>query len=283
MTGYFLPYDLVTNEFPDGSPMQAKAVDAVLPRITVNAGLTTTSVLNLSLGASISGTVRYDDGGVAPMLKLHLYRKDESGKWQPYLNRSADPTMAPLGLGSHTDSRGHFDELGLPQGIYCIEIMLPEVSSSSNTITGNPSVTYRLATGDALRVYNGDKYRLRDATPIELHDGEDRSGIDINIPTQSLRSIHGTVVAKADGHSIAGGDVSLLDPDDKAILRKTWIQPDGSFSFNYVVKGSYLLQIDQATDNPNGKAGASYEPIMGPLLVEQDIPDLSYSLSAAKK
>src|SRR5277367_1562265 len=35
MTGYFLPYDLVTNEFPDGSPMRAKAVDAVLPRITV--------------------------------------------------------------------------------------------------------------------------------------------------------------------------------------------------------------------------------------------------------
>jgi hypothetical protein len=270
MTGYFLPYDLVTNEFPDGSPMRAKAVDAVLPRITVNAGLTTTSVLNLSLGASISGTVRYDDGGVATALILHLYRKDESGKWQPYLNRSANTTTAPLGGGTDTDGRGHFDELGLPQGIYCVEVMLPQASSSSNTITGNPSVTFRLTEGDALRVYNGDKYRLRDAAPIELHDGEDRSGIDINIPTQSLRSIHGTVVAKTDGHSIASGEVSLLDPDDKALLRKTSIEPDGSFSFHYVVKGSYLLRIEDATDNRNGKTGASYEPMTVPLLVEQD-------------
>jgi hypothetical protein len=161
--------------------------------------------------------------------------------------------------------------------------MLPLASSSSGTITGNPSVTFRATTGDALLVYNGDKYRLRDATPIELHDGEDRSGIDINIPTQNLRSIHGTVVAKADGHNMIEGKVSLLDPDDKTVLRKTSIEPDGSFSFHYVVKGSYLLQINEATDNQNGKTAAGYEPMTVPLLVEQDIPDLSYSLSATKK
>jgi hypothetical protein len=283
MTGYFLPYDLVTNEFPDSSPLRAKAVDAVLPRITVNSGLTTTSVLNLSPGASISGTVRYDDGGVAPILILHLYRKDESGKWQPYLNRSADQTTAPLGMGSHTDSRGHFDELGLPPGIYCVEVRLPEYASFSNTITGRPSVTSIINGGNALLVYNGDKYRLRDATPIELHDGEDRSGTDINIPTQSLRSIHGTIVAKADGHSISTGQISLLDPDDKSLLRKTWVAPDGTFSFNYVLAGSYLLQIQEAADDQDGKTAASYEPMTVPLLVEQDIPNLSYSLSAAKK
>jgi hypothetical protein len=283
LTGYFLPYDLAVNEFSEDSPLRAKAIDAVLPKITVNAGLTTTSVLNLSAGASLSGAVRFDDGGVAPILRLHLYRKDGSGKWKPYLNRSADMTMAPLGLGTHTDSRGHFSELGLPQGIYCIEIMLPEASNVSNTITGNPSVTYTVTTGDALRVYNGDKYRLRDATPIELHDGEDRSGIDINIPTNGLHSVHGVVVAKADGHALTEGEVRLLDPDEKTMLRETRIEPDGTFSFRYLVKGSYLLRIEGGSDGHDDKTGLAYESIEVPLLVEKDLSDLSYSLTPAKK
>jgi hypothetical protein len=283
LTGYFLPYDLAVSEFSENSPLRAKAIDAVLPKITVNAGLTTTSVLNLSSGASLSGTVRFDDGGVAPFLRLHLYRQDGSGKWKLYLNRSGDPALAPLGLGTHTDGRGRFSELGLPQGVYCIQIMLPEVSNVSNTITGKPSVTYTITTGDALRVYNGDKYRLRDATPIELHDGEDRSGIDINIPTSSLHSIQGAIVAKADGHNLTEGEVRLLDPSDRTMLRETRIQPDGTFSFHYLVKGSYLLRIEGATDGHDDKTGVPYETVEMPLLVERDVTDLSYILTPAKK
>jgi hypothetical protein len=282
LTGYFLPYDLAVSEFPDDPVLRAKAIDAALPKITVSAGLATTSVLNLSSGASLSGTVRYDDGGVASTLRLSLFRKDESGKWKSYVNRSADSNMAPLGMGTHTDSRGRFSVLGLPAGIFCIEIMLPEASSVSNTITGNPSITYRIAEGNALRIYNGDKYRLRDATPIELHEGEDRSGIDINIPTQGLHSIHGNVVARSDGRSITAGTVRLLDPDDKTLLRKTAIGSDGAFSFNYLFQGTYLLQIEGAADNRKDKPGTGYESISAPLLIEKDIPDLSYSLAPAK-
>ena len=160
--------------------------------------------------------------------------------------------------------------------------MLPEASSVSNAITGNPSITFTLATGNALRVYNGDKYRLRDATPIELHDGEDRSGIDINIPTNGLHSLHGYVVTKPDGHRIKRGEIRLLDPDDKTTLRETLIQSDGSFTFNYIVTGSYLLQVEASAEGQNGKAGARYEPVLAPLLVERDIPDLSYSLTSPK-
>ncbi len=191
--------------------------------------------------------------------------------------------MAPLGLGTHTDSRGHFTELGLPEGIYCIEIMLPEVVSASDTITGNPSVTYRVTNNNALRIYNGDKFRLRDAAPIELHEGEDRSGIDIVIPTSGLHSLHGFVVAKTDGHPITEGRVRLLDPDDKSILRDSSIQPDGTFFFNYVLQGSYLLEIEEAVDTQNDKTITSYESLTTPLLIEHDITDLSYSLVPEKK
>jgi hypothetical protein len=282
LTGYFLPYDLAVSEFPNDPVLRAKAIDAALPRISVSAGLVTTSALNLSLGASLSGTVRYDDGGLASTLRLSLFRKDESGKWKSYVDRSADPNIAPLGMGTHTDSRGRFSVLGLPAGIFCIEIMLPEASSVSNTITGNPSITYRIAEGNALRIYNGDKYRLRDATSIELHEGEDRSGIDINIPTQNLHSIHGSVVARSDGRSITAGTVRLLDPDDKTLLRKTAIGSDGTFSFNYLFQGTYLVQIEGAADNRKDKPGTGYESITAPLLIEKDITDLSYSLAAAK-
>ena len=154
---------------------------------------------------------------------------------------------------------------------------MPELVGLPATITNNSSMTFTSTSGDALQVFNGDKYRLRDAPPIELHGGEDRSDIDIILPTNGLHSIHGSITAKSDGHNITHGDVRLLDPDDKTMLRETQIQGDGSFLFNYVVNGSYLVEI-----SPQADKSALYQPLSSPLLVESDIPSLTYALVPAK-
>jgi hypothetical protein len=281
-SGYLSPYDIAHSEFQDNPSLSAKALDVALTRITVSSGLTTATNLSLSRGASLTGTIRYDDGGPAITAAVHLFRKDASGKWKPYLNTVGDSLLDAL-FPSHTDDRGHFYEPGLPPGIYCVETRLPEATAAPQTITGRPSLSVAIATGDALRIYNADKYRLRDATPIELHDGEDRSGIDITIPTASLHSIRGSATAKSDGRSVTHGKVSLLDPDDKTTLRETVIQDDGSFIFNYVVNGSYLLQIDALAANTEAKTSQGYEALTTPLLVEGDILDLAYALAPAKR
>jgi hypothetical protein len=282
--GYLSAYDLAVSEFQEDSPLRSKAIEAALPRVTVVSGLTTASELSLTLGASLSGTVRFDDGGIASFIPIHLFRKDGSGNWKPFLNRSADSFMAALGAGSHTDSRGRMNELGLPPGDYTIEVTLPGASAVSPSITGIPSVTYTVTSGDALQIFNGDKYRLRDAIPIQLHEGEDRSGIDIDIPTNGLHSIHGLVTAKSNGRGITHGVVRLLDPEDKTTLRETSIlNDDGSFVFNYVVSGSYLLQIEARAANTEAKGSPGYEPLTTPLLVEGDVLDLAYALAPVKR
>jgi hypothetical protein len=53
---------------------------------------------------------------------------------------------------------------------------------------------------------------------------------------------------------VTSGTVSLLDPNDKAPLRKAEIQNDGSFSFNYVVNGTYLVSIEPAAVRTGGKS-----------------------------
>jgi hypothetical protein len=281
-SGYLSPYDIAHSEFQDNPSLSSKALDVALTRITVTPGLTTATNLSLSRGASLAGTIRYDDGGPAITAAVHLFRKDASGKWKPYLNTVGNSLLDAL-FPSHTDDRGHFYEPGLPPGIYCVETTLPEATGVPQTISGRPSLSIAITTGDALRVYNADKYRLRDAIPIQLHEGEDRSGIDIDIPTNGLHSIHGLVTAKSNGRGITHGVVRLLDPDDKMPLRETSTQDDGSFVFNYVVSGSFLVQIEAQALNPEGKAAPAYEPLTAPILVEGDLLNLAYSLASAKR
>jgi hypothetical protein len=275
--GYLSPYDLVASEFQDDSALTPQALDIALTRITVEPGHTTTSDQTLSRGATLGGTVKYDDGGFAIAVAIHLFRKDGSGKWQPYANSAGDSTLEVLGFSSHTDDRGRFYAPGLAPGMYLVEATLPEFVGLPVSITDTTSMAITSTSGDALQVFNGDKYRLRDAPPIELREGEDRSDIDIILPTNGLHSIHGSVTAKSDGHNITHGDVRLLDPDDKTMLRETQIQGDGSFLFNYVVNGSYLVEI-----SPQADKSALYQPLSSPLLVESDIPSLTYALVPAK-
>lgn len=277
--GYISPYDVLVNESKDAPSVNSPGLEYALNRITVDAGRNTVSDLTLSRGGAIEGTVRYDDGSPAVNIPVHLLRRDAEGKWKAYTNSSGDSTLAPLGLSdTQTEDRGRFYYPGLPPGTYTIETNLREFVWMPATIVGRQSIDVKLTKGDALKVYFGDKYREHDAMPIELHEGEDHSGVDITVPVSGLHTVHGVVTAKADGSSIKHGDVRLLDPEDKTTLRETAIQDDGSFTFHYVVNGSYLVQVNPGEE----KASASYAPMMTGLLVDGDVNDLAYALSAAR-
>jgi len=280
LPGYLSPYDLAASEFEKGSQQSSKALEMALIKIVVDPGQTTMSSLSLARGAALGGTIRYDDGALAIDIPVRIYRKDSNGKLVPYQNSAGDSALAPLGFSPHTDDRGHFYEPGLPPGTYTVEATLPQSNILPTTIFGRQSLRVKITTGDALRVFRGQAYRLKDAAVIELNQGEERSDIDITLPTSGLHTLRGTVAAQVDGHTISRGTIRLLDPDDKSLLRETAIQEDGTFTFNYVVSGSYLVEIEA---EPEARLARRYEPLTMPIQVEGDIFNLSYSLTTVRR
>ncbi len=152
-----------------------------------------------------------------------------------------------------------------------------------STITGRQSVDVKMTQGGALRVFYGYAHRLKDAKAIELHEGEERTGLDIDIPVSSMYSLQGVVTPRRDVQDVQSGRVKLLDPDDKTVLRETVLDADGGFAFENVVKGTYLVQVEGQNASLSTPPGVRYEPLIVPLLVESDIPNLTYALKPAKK
>jgi hypothetical protein len=154
--------------------------------------------------------------------------------------------------------------------MYKAMVTLPEAIVLPTTITGQQSLDVSIMTGSALRVFNGDKFRLREAPEIELKQGEERTDIDFLIPTTGLRTLSGFVTRQTDQQAIRAGTVRLLDPGDRSELRETAFQ-EGSFTFDYIPDGSYLIEIEP--DNSD-----SYAPLTAPLVVASDLPDLNFAI-----
>jgi hypothetical protein len=279
LAGYTNPYDLLTTELGGDLALSRTALDAALPTVHVGANQTTRSNLVLSRGASLSGVVRYDDGAVAIALAVHLWRKDHGGIWKPYRNGSGSDQLAPLFSAMHTDERGRYFAPGLPPGQYLIEADLPETSIIPSTITGRQSLNISIKRGDALKMFSGDKYRLREAASYDLHEGDSLSVDDITIPTVGLSSIEGVVTAKADGRTLAQAKIQLQDPETKEVYRETDSQQDGTFVFNYVVPGTYGVHVQAAG---NDKGSKSYAPLNTSLVVVGDVSGIDYAVSDSK-
>jgi len=86
--------------------------------------------------------------------------------------------------------------------------------------------------------------------------GETVGGVDIVIPLTGLHAVSGLVTALVDGHALGHGTVRLLYADDREPARETDLGDDGSFGFDYVPEGKYILQVTGAQDVEENAAGA---------------------------
>jgi hypothetical protein len=84
--------------------------------------------------------------------------------------------------------------------------------------------------------------------------------------------------------------VSVLDPETKETLRRTRIEDDGSFKFNYVPEGQYQLLTNHAGDtDKNAPGGAvqmwnptllkSYQDVTIPIEVKSDLTGLTVQVA----
>jgi hypothetical protein len=148
------------------------------------------------------------------------------------------------------------------------------------------------------RVCLGNTFRKKDAKTVKVNAGESVNGIDIVIPLSGLHTVTGTVTAITDGHALGRGTVRLLYADDREKAREIPLEEDGSgsFTFQYVAEGSYILQVSSAGDaEPKGQSAGSgntkaadskasatvhYADKEMPLIVMSDLSDIQVTLDA---
>jgi hypothetical protein len=247
LAGYQSPFSqLSVMERVKADEATIKAVEALAEKVVVQPGQSARVEVRLERGASISGTVRYDDGSPAPAVTPVLMTLGKDGKWKDLSSTGMLPVM--------TDDRGHYRIFGISAGKYAVKAALPTMQTTTGL---GASVSMHMSMGDALIVYSGGALHEKDVKPIEVGVGDDVEGIDVVFPLDNLHSVAGSVVAKADNHPVDAGTVQLQDADTKNTVRTTMVEQDGSFHLNYVPEGQYVLHVSGAGDTDSAGSGDS--------------------------
>lgn len=270
-----------------------KSLHDEIPIVTVQGNVGASINVSLERGASVSGTVTYDDGSPAPEMSIRLltHKKD---KWVPIETGSANGMN---GSSGETDDRGNYHISDLPESReYLIEADLSGSSSTEyvskigTAVMAGPSFT--------LHFYSGGALRTKDAHPFALKLGEDRPGEDISLPLSKLHKIQGVVTAKSDGHTVTEAKLKLKFTDDQSELGSTDLEKDGTFSLSFVPEGDYTLSVDGAADvtyidkpNSPGSIPSSYPephktheygPAQIPVHIDGDRTDLVIAVPEKK-
>jgi hypothetical protein len=255
LSGYLSPLSaLSTRDLMMGGADAISRIQALAEKIVVLDAPVRVD-LRLERGGSMNGVIRYDDGSPAAGVKPVRMVLQEDGKW-------VVDTFNPLVPATSTDDRGHYRIGGLAKGKYAVKAELPTHQMISGV--GPGSVDMHANFGDALAVYSGGVFREKEIKPIEVGVGEDVDGIDLVFPIDNLRVVSGTVTAKTDNHPVNSGWVNLNDAETKATLRRTKIDEDGSFKFNYVPEGQYELATARAGDTDKNAPADAFVQMVNP-------------------
>ncbi len=225
--------------------------------VSVTAGHTTQTEVDLVRGAVIAGTVRFEDGSPAVNVNVGLLERDAKGEWKPVRTEH----LASHG-SNYTDDQGAYRFSGLPAGEYLVRasIELNQVikdhifSSMGGTSYGD---------GYRLRIFPGDTFRPRDAKPLKVEEGENATSIDVDVPLSKLVSVSGVVLRPDSASPANAAHLTLNFADGGEEVASTDVDvDDGSFRFDFVPAGNYILQATkiatvERTEVSNGEQRCS--------------------------
>jgi hypothetical protein len=291
MPGYLSPFAMFTNQqLSHPTPDDQQKIDAYLPVVLVVPNNSATMDIHLTRGASLSGTLSFDDGEPYPDVRVQVMQKDAKGKWQ----------TLPLVSGGYTDDLGNFRITGLLAGEYLLRASFSLddmfVSSVLEQPDGISSFTHF-----SLDYYSGDTVRLRDAKPIHVDSSQEVSGANITIPVSKLHMVSGQIVQAGGGRAINGGIVVLCYSDgDGEELASVKVESDEPvFRMPFVPEGSYVIKVKDAEDVrreeiSNGPGSVppfhiketviqNYGTTEQPLVVTGDVSGVNLAVAAAAK
>jgi hypothetical protein len=293
LPGYIYPLSQFgQDDLEHPTPEVKDRIATLLEPVVVTANHITAASLRLARGATISGTVTYDDGSPAIAANLHLLVRQRNGKW-------GEANLVLTGVRQwpsfpiRTDERGRFRISALVPGTYALDVSISTTTMTFSELQlGGASQQYSSRSGQTLHIYSGNRLNQKDAGPIVVTAIEDRADADIVIPLSHLHTVSGTLTAKGDGHALNQGRAILLYRADKSEVQEDWVQADGSFSFSFIPEGEYLLQIRHAADTELREGRSSdgtsvvlpvpvhrYSDFEQPLSVPRDLTGILVSVS----
>jgi hypothetical protein len=217
MPGYLQPLRGSGRDVQELAPADRERVNAQLTRVSVAPGQTVTVQVTIYRGATISGTVSYDDGAPAPGIRIVSLALPPGTSGQAIATQ-----QSASGSTAQTDDRGQFRLTGLEDGTF--------------TIYAAPRSSFP--------VYYGNTIERSSARKLELRAGDEVSGADIQIPAAGMHRVSGFVVSQADGRPVPRVALQMrLRSGDAASLMTAFTATDGSFTFNAVPDGKFTVQV----------------------------------------
>lgn len=234
LDGYIDPTLAVEeNRLGPGASEREKLIDQIdqwkdhLVKLTVTAQHTSDISVSIDRGAAIEGTMSYDDSSPAIGIRFAVLRKTAENHWTKIGSNGGDGWQED----AKSDGRGRYSIPDLPEGEYKVCALLPVKDENAS-----PQFCF------------GGGFRINKAETVKLSAGETHSGVDIVLPLDGLFTVAGNITAGTDAHAPSQATVHLLYADDREEARQAATQKDGSFSFDYVPGGNYILQVTNAQD-----------------------------------
>lgn len=240
MTGYLSPLAaLAAENIRVPSAEDKEQLRTMLQQVTVIRGRESRLDLRLERGASLSGTVRYDDGSPAAGLFVSLLRKEKDGTL-----KQASSGLDRFANQHRTDDLGHYRVTALTPAEYMVSAQLRSLNViMSGPFLGAGGYTEAAPTPN-VQIYSGSTARRSEAKLISVGSGQDITGADVTIPISKLHTVRGILIAKQDGHPLSSGSVVLVDPSDKTTVSRSWVQgDDGGFTLEYVIYCEFPLRL----------------------------------------
>lgn len=243
--------------------------------------------ISLERGAVIQGRMQWDDGTPAAGVNVSVQPSTQSTTPASDLTRIVSQLGGGFGGGlggfQVTDDRGVFRITGLAPGSYYVRATMTTPSAEPGT-----GMVQRIS---SIVMYAPGKVRRTDAQVVTLKSGEERDDVTFVLDLSALHTVSGHV-GSTDQGSIAAGTVRLTDSQDSSLSRMAMIQPDGSFSVQWVPAGSYTLAVSNASNVPlqqgfgrrgqSQSGGTSYAPFQESLTVtDTDVSGVGVTLTPA--
>ncbi len=238
--GCMSPFALFTKEeLQNPSAEVAKRIASAVPAVRVQPNATATLTLRLRRGASLSGTVRFDDGTAFAQASVSIQKRGSDGKW-------AAPRATDAWGSTDTDGQWTID--GLPPGEYRVQVDLRVEEMHKSALLGDNGSSWNNSTY-SLPVYLGDTVRETEAKTATLEEGQQMDGQNITVPVSRMHTIAGALVDARTGQALNAGHVALVYADSGKELVSATVDPEtNTFALPFVMEGEYKLTTKDARE-----------------------------------